>query len=253
MNRIIPPLAPTAQATPAAPKRSDLPGPGSSFAALLEDNLKAPCLSRNRYASPGDVSVKELTDLLRQHVNERFLAVLSGYQKSGQAFNRPSMAVLKAMNRMERSAYGKNFPPSALGNESEPVMKELIGKTIAQASKTYGVDENLVRAVIKAESDFKPDSTSPKGAMGLMQLMPGTAHDMGVKNAYDPVENIIGGVRYLKLLLDRYEGNVDQTLAAYNWGMGNLERSNGRLPAETSTYLTRVHRFYEKFSAQSLA
>lgn len=117
---------------------------------------------------------------------------------------------------------------------------------IVRAAGDYGVDVNLIRSVIKAESDFNPGATSPKGAMGLMQLMPGTARELGVQNPYDPEENVRGGVRYLKALLDRYGGQVDCALAAYNWGMGNLERNPDRLPVETAGYIDRVNRFYQK-------
>jgi soluble lytic murein transglycosylase-like protein len=77
-----------------------------------------------------------------------------------------------------------------------------------------------------------------------MQLMPGTARELGVKDPYDPVENIMGGTRYLRMLLDRYHGNVRLALASYNWGMGNVERSPERLPAETTHYISRVLKHY---------
>jgi soluble lytic murein transglycosylase-like protein len=115
---------------------------------------------------------------------------------------------------------------------------------IQEASSRYKVPEKLIRAVIKAESSFNPRATSHAGAMGLMQLMPGTARDLGVQDAYNPKENIMGGTRYLRELLDRYNGNIPMAVAAYNWGMGNLERG-GPLPAETRNYVQQVTRYYE--------
>lgn len=117
---------------------------------------------------------------------------------------------------------------------------------ISQAAEAFGIDPALVRSVIMVESNFKPNSTSPKGAMGLMQLMPATARELGVQNAYDPVENIWAGTRYLKMLVDRYGGNINMALAAYNWGMGNLEKRPAQMPAETRSYIDHVTRHYER-------
>ena len=120
---------------------------------------------------------------------------------------------------------------------------ENINQIVLQASEKYNVDANLIRSVIKAESNFNPSATSPRGAMGLMQLMPETARELGVKNAYDAQENVMAGTRYLKILLDRYDGQVDLSLAAYNWGMGNVEKNPDRLPAETLGYIEKVNSY----------
>jgi Transglycosylase SLT domain len=120
---------------------------------------------------------------------------------------------------------------------------------IQQASQTYGVDPALIRAVIRAESNFQNESTSPKGAMGLMQIMPGTAKDLGIRDAYDPQQNIMGGTRYLKGLLDRYSGDVPTALAAYNWGMGNVERHPEKLPRETRAYIGRIQQYLDEGQA----
>lgn len=115
-----------------------------------------------------------------------------------------------------------------------------IDDIIDKAALTHGVDKDLIGAVIKAESGFDPRATSPKGAMGLMQLMPATARGLGVRNAYDPEENVMAGTRFLKSLLDRYDGDIPKALAAYNWGPGNVDRSPGRLPQETRNYISRI-------------
>lgn len=122
---------------------------------------------------------------------------------------------------------------------------DTLNHIVNQAAKKYDVDADLIRSVIQAESNFNPSATSPAGAMGLMQLMPETAKELGVNNAYDPRENVMGGVRYLKMLLERYDGQVDMALAAYNWGMGNLEKNPDRLPPETLSYVEKVNSYFK--------
>ena len=120
---------------------------------------------------------------------------------------------------------------------------------IQKASRKYGVDEALIRAVIKAESNFNPRAVSHAGAQGLMQLMPATARGLGVQNSFDPEQNIMGGTKFLKDLLERYKGDLDAALAAYNWGPGNVDRRPDRLPRETRDYLVKVKQFYAGYSA----
>ncbi len=120
---------------------------------------------------------------------------------------------------------------------------------IQKASRQYGVDAALIRAVIKTESNFNPRAVSPVGAQGLMQLMPATARGLGVNNAFDPEQNVMGGTKFLKDLLNRYKGDLDAALAAYNWGPGNVDRRPERLPRETRDYLVRVKQLYASYSA----
>ena len=123
---------------------------------------------------------------------------------------------------------------------------------IRMASGRYNVDADLVRAVIKAESDFNAAARSRKGAMGLMQLMPDTARLYKVIDAYNPEENVEGGVRHLRMLLDRYQGDIKLSLAAYNAGSGAVERHRGIPPfAETREYVRRVLTFYDFYRGQA--
>lgn len=111
---------------------------------------------------------------------------------------------------------------------------------IAEAARKHGVDADLIHAVVRAESGYNPTSRSSAGAMGLMQLMPGTARSLGVRDAFDPAQNIDGGVRYLRQQLDKF-GEVDLALAAYNAGPGAVQRHHGMPPyRETQAYVRRV-------------
>ena len=119
---------------------------------------------------------------------------------------------------------------------------------ILSTAERYGVDPALVRAMVKAESDFNETARSRKGAQGLMQLMPETARLHNVANVYDPEENIEGGVQHLRLLLDRYRGDLRLALAAYNAGVQAVEKHGGIPPfAETKEYVRRVLTFHERY------
>ena len=119
---------------------------------------------------------------------------------------------------------------------------------IREVARTYGLNPDLIHAVILAESAYQRHARSPKGAMGLMQLMPQTARRLGVSDPWDPEQNIRGGAAYLKWLLDRYEGDVELAVAAYNAGEGAVDRYGRAIPPykETITYVKKVKEFMNK-------
>jgi len=119
--------------------------------------------------------------------------------------------------------------------------KKDMNQIFAEASAKYGIPENLLKAVAKAESNFDPNAVSSCGAMGVMQLMPETAKSLHVNNPYDAEENIYGGARYLSYLYNKYDGNISLTLAAYNAGPGNVAKYDGVPPfEETQNYIKRI-------------
>jgi len=128
---------------------------------------------------------------------------------------------------------------------------EKYGAEIWRASQRYSVDYNLVRAVIKAESNFNPNAVSRTGARGLMQLMPETANLLQVSDSFHPDQNIDGGVRYLRYLLNLFNDNLSLALAAYNAGENAVFRYRGIPPyQETQTYVQRVLGYYQKFNGE---
>jgi soluble lytic murein transglycosylase-like protein len=119
-----------------------------------------------------------------------------------------------------------------------------VEKSIQQAAAKYNLSPELIRSVIRAESNFQAEAVSPAGAKGLMQLMPETAKELGVTNPFDIQQNIDGGARYLRQMLDRFGGDLKRALAAYNAGPGAVEQYNGEVPfSETRQYVQRVLRY----------
>ncbi len=123
-----------------------------------------------------------------------------------------------------------------------------INNAITEASKKYGIDENMIRAIIKQESSFQPFALSTSGAMGLMQLMPETAKWLSVDDPYNIEQNIMGGTRYFKDQLDAFD-NVELALAAYNSGPNNVRRYNGIPPfLQTQNFVRNVMRYYQLYN-----
>jgi soluble lytic murein transglycosylase-like protein len=147
--------------------------------------------------------------------------------------NAPTDPRYRSMPGMSGTGAGwLRLPPGVQARFTEEI-KEIAGR--------YGVSASLVESVIRVESSFNPSAISRKGAQGLMQLMPQTASSLGVRNAFDPKQNIEGGVRHLRYLIDRYPGNLPLAVAAYNAGEGAVDRHRGIPPyAETQDYVRKV-------------
>jgi hypothetical protein len=143
------------------------------------------------------------------------------------------------------SVQSANARIMAANSRGHQASQEEIDQAVVMAAARHNVDPNLVRAVIKVESNFNSNAVSRKGAMGLMQLMPSTARSLNVRNPFDPEQNVDAGVRHLKHLLENYNGDVNLTLAAYNAGSGAVARSAG-VPrfTETQNYVRKITTLY---------
>ncbi len=152
------------------------------------------------------------------------------------------------------------LPPSAVrGFVPDEVLEEVgnpttgaeIARLVEESARKHGLDPALVLAVVSVESGFKPEAVSPKGAQGLMQLMPRTAASLGVQDAFDPEQNIDAGVRHLESLVRLYDGNLTRALAAYNAGQGAVAKHGGVPPyRETRAYVRKV---LERYRAKAAA
>ena len=135
--------------------------------------------------------------------------------------------------------------PGSIRNTGVLECSEELNRYFQQASETYGVDVNLLKCIAYAESNFNPNSTSRSGAMGVMQLMPKTAEGLGVRDAYDPQQNILGGAKYISIQLKRFDGDVELALAAYNAGPGNVKKYGGIPPfEETQNYVKKIMKMF---------
>lgn len=160
-------------------------------------------------------------------------------QRASAALQRESARrQAEALGTMARVVLTPGPAPNA---PCDPIADEVSAPVIESAAKAQQLDANLLRAVIHRESGFRPCAVSPKGAQGLMQLMPATADDLGVTDPFDIAQNIGGGARYLKQLLDKYKGDVGQALAAYNAGPATVDRAGGTPNiAETQNYVKAI-------------
>jgi hypothetical protein len=216
------------------------PSAGLDFGTILSDTSYI--TEKEEGASAKKIAIEALIGIIEKQVHDHSIYSYTNsngwlYAKLPATYKQDVFIGKTSINR-HRSEQGCSITPA-----------ETVDGIIEKSSKEHGIDADLIRAVIRAESDFNPKATSPRGAMGLMQLMPETARDLGIEDPYDPSQNVTAGTRYLKMLIDRYKGNVNVALAAYNWGMGNVERNPGRLPEETRNYIARINGYLEKEEA----
>ena len=210
----------------------------------FEKQLKAAVTASLASSAP----VREVTELVRL-AQLRMLQGLfdlnldsaedSLFSSLGTGSNLLTSPSATGQNLDNRAAVQPDSQPSLLA--PVPSHREEIEQLIDRVAEHVSLAPELIRSVVNAESDFTSNAVSSAGAQGLMQLMPATAQELGVKDSFDPEQNLLGGSRYLKQLLDKYEGNLDQALAAYNWGQGNVDRKGlEQMPKETRDYLVKV-------------
>ncbi|HEX3100714.1 MAG TPA: lytic transglycosylase domain-containing protein [Pyrinomonadaceae bacterium] len=178
--------------------------------------------------------------------------------KSGQPSRQVRMNVTEGVSDREmpnNAQYSKLLMSSAASMRGFTTGDVLIDSYIVDSSHRYSIDPLLIYSQMHQESSFKLKATSPKGASGLMQLMPATARRLGVTNIYDPKQNIDGGVKYMRMLLDMFGGDVNLALAGYNAGEGAVMKYGNQIPpyTETQEYVRRISARYSEISDPSIA
>ncbi|MEJ2166991.1 MAG: lytic transglycosylase domain-containing protein [Deltaproteobacteria bacterium] len=206
----------------------------------IADYRARPVISKSRYRPQAQSVDPELKNTV----------IRSGFTTT---FNRPEANSTKHAALTHGKTPGhkieKREPAEKLQRKAGPQSvalgdRQIIEQYIQKAAAKYNLPPELITAVIRAESNFEVGAVSTAGAQGLMQLMPATAKELGIQNPFDIAQNIDGGTRYLRKMLDRFGGNVRKALAAYNAGPGTVMKYNGRVPyAETRQYVRRVLRF----------
>lgn len=218
-------------------------GRAASFESVLQRTL-------NREAPAGQnestgLSVRDYMDRRLDATVSRDAIPLTTGQNPSQGASGQNTEVLP--NTKADPASEKTPAAAILQTVSAKAERQTIQHAIQQAAERYNVPSDLIHSVIRCESNFKPDALSRAGAQGLMQLMPATAGDLGVTDPFDIQQNIDGGTRYLRQMLDRFNGDTKNALAAYNAGPGTVSRYGGVPPyRETQAYVEKVMRYTER-------
>lgn len=226
---------------------------GNSGGTLFEQALSSAGNMKSGSENP-PVTAATAAEIL--HLRMLKSAVSLGDDTSNNDPSPSSQSINKALSSfLEQERNGATVSgtfPEDDGSKSESRSQNAeyapLDAIISKASNRYGVDAGLIKAVIKAESNFNSHAVSHVGAQGLMQLMPATAKGLGVSDSFDPEQNVMAGTRFLKDMLNRYGGNVESALAAYNWGPGNVDRKGTSLPRETRDYLAKVKGYYTQYT-----
>jgi soluble lytic murein transglycosylase-like protein len=205
----------------------------SSLVVVAMTMLAAPCAA-DIWGYVDDKGVAHLSD---HQVDERYFL----FKKEAP---RPAAEVFDYSALEKMTAIGSLTTPN-------PALRAQFAPLIAQVAMEYSLDVALLHAIITVESGYNPQAKSPAGAIGLMQLMPGTAQKYGVRNIWDPLENLHGGARYLRFLLTMFPDKLDLVLAAYNAGEGAVQQAGMKIPpyAETRAYVPNVIGQYERYRA----